>query len=364
MVGGNGRKPYTKIPHDLNLNGWAKTIRARREKLEPDVRQQLDDIGFPWGHGRHHGKSMSEQWDEKYNELVAFKEEHGHVKPPQTNSGALDNLRKWLKHQNERACNVPGTTPLSDDQRSRLVDVGVEFTVRVVVAGETVGMFAAETAGLAKSKAEDIYNGFDESIRNMSGEAMVYRILLELAKDGIVRSGDRIFRQTSGDAEVAIPTSLSPPPCCIRSGSLWEKTSAVITFKGNFLHAGVLLHPRKVDETKILARHEALFNDVHGVDSKGQMSKEDFYSLLKTKGLYHRCDFGLSEEMKRAVQKYITGAVSSGSDISTKESVIDAIFYHAPNGSDSPKVRKQVVRLINRFKETKLEKSCLVVDMA
>ena len=46
----NGRKPYTTIPQHLNLKQWASKIRSRRDagKLNPNVRQQLDDIGFPW----------------------------------------------------------------------------------------------------------------------------------------------------------------------------------------------------------------------------------------------------------------------------------------------------------------------------
>ena len=60
----NGRKPYTKIPSHLKLSEWARRIRLRREKLKPDVRQQLDAIGFPWEvRGHLHGKPRSEQWD-------------------------------------------------------------------------------------------------------------------------------------------------------------------------------------------------------------------------------------------------------------------------------------------------------------
>ena len=198
-----------------------------------------------------------------------------------------------------------------------------------------------------------VFDGFDESIRNMSGEAVAYRILLELAKVGIVRCGDRIFRHTSGEAEVAIPAPLSNTRGESDRAASGEKTAVHVKFRGKTLHVN-FLHPMKVAETKILARHEALLNDVHSVSSKGEMSKEDFCSLLKSKGILHRCKFRASEEMRRAVQKYIAAVVRDGSDVSSGQKVVQAILAQTSMGSD-PKVRKKVARLIQYFKDTKLE---------
>lgn len=64
-------------------------------KLSQDCTIQLEDIGFNWGAQKK--KSNAEQWEERYNELAAYKEENDTCNVP-SNQGALG---IWVQTQRQ-----------------------------------------------------------------------------------------------------------------------------------------------------------------------------------------------------------------------------------------------------------------------
>jgi hypothetical protein len=55
--------------------------------------KMLNDIGFVWRSNRWMGKKLP--WSTRYNELVAYKEKHGHCSVPSNERS----LVTWIKHQ-------------------------------------------------------------------------------------------------------------------------------------------------------------------------------------------------------------------------------------------------------------------------
>ena len=74
------------------LSRWCvgQRSRFRDNKLRQDRIDLLDDLGFVWN-------TMEKTWEDKFNELKAYKEKHGHSNPV-----AKTNLGKWCSDQKER----------------------------------------------------------------------------------------------------------------------------------------------------------------------------------------------------------------------------------------------------------------------
>lgn len=79
---------HTEVPNRWNgsefLNRWVQKQRVRlaRGTLRPERKKRLDDIGFAW---KGTLLRFRTQWDQRFEQLVAFKREHGevHVMPAQ-----------------------------------------------------------------------------------------------------------------------------------------------------------------------------------------------------------------------------------------------------------------------------------------
>ncbi len=102
---------------NLELGSWVTTQRYnyRRGKLSPDRVERLEARGFEWD-------PIAALWEERFSELVRFKEEHGHCDVPM---GWSENaaLGKWVGHQRTRA--KKGI--MTDEQRRRLEEIGFRF---------------------------------------------------------------------------------------------------------------------------------------------------------------------------------------------------------------------------------------------
>lgn len=107
---------HVNVPNDWpsGLGKWIQIQRVfeKNGKIAPDRRRRLIDIGFIWN-------TLDLQWDEKFDELIAYKAEYGNVDVPQrwaTGLGAwLNTQRKAIKKD-----------ALSPERKARLDAIGVE----------------------------------------------------------------------------------------------------------------------------------------------------------------------------------------------------------------------------------------------
>jgi hypothetical protein len=82
----------TNVPRnytDKVLVTWITSVRAkkRRGELEPERASELEAIGIIWD-------PKDASWDQNFQKLVAFKEEHGHANVPITHEDVQ--LRNWV----------------------------------------------------------------------------------------------------------------------------------------------------------------------------------------------------------------------------------------------------------------------------
>jgi hypothetical protein len=130
---GNCHIPYDWAPNKP-LSQWVKRQRHQRRlrqegkhsNLTDEREKLLNDLGFVWD-------SRAANWDERHEELVMFKVQHGHCKVTSKYGKAYRPLAVWLKRQRHAVREfVKGKegTGMTDERVSRLVDVGVNMNVR------------------------------------------------------------------------------------------------------------------------------------------------------------------------------------------------------------------------------------------
>ena len=63
------------------LWGWVANQREARNggRLRADRRERLERIGFAW---RDTGRSHAQRWEDRFTQLLAFRERHGHCRVP------------------------------------------------------------------------------------------------------------------------------------------------------------------------------------------------------------------------------------------------------------------------------------------
>eukprot|EP00578_Thalassiosira_sp_NH16_P022992 CAMPEP_0181083980 /NCGR_PEP_ID=MMETSP1071-20121207/4453_1 /TAXON_ID=35127 /ORGANISM="Thalassiosira sp., Strain NH16" /LENGTH=396 /DNA_ID=CAMNT_0023165687 /DNA_START=255 /DNA_END=1445 /DNA_ORIENTATION=+ len=119
------------------LGAWVHEQRKLAKKktgkgaLQADRRKRLEDIGFifcPW----------EAQWDDRFKELVKYKEKHGHCKVPAQNS----ELGNWVWRQRKASY-------LSEERIDRLTTIGFMWKVKrgrvAAISDEEGGGVAAQT---------------------------------------------------------------------------------------------------------------------------------------------------------------------------------------------------------------------------
>lgn len=111
---------HTNVPIDwpTYLGTWVSLQRKANKALSrgilsPDRKKRLDEIGFIWD-------ALNFKWEERFNELVAYKENHGDVDVP---NNWPSGLGQWIS--NQKPNNRKGV--LSHERKSRLEEIGVAW---------------------------------------------------------------------------------------------------------------------------------------------------------------------------------------------------------------------------------------------
>jgi hypothetical protein len=115
---------------DRKLAEWVSEQRMayNRERLAPDRVRRLDEIGFEWN-------PIETRWEEMFQQLVAFKNEHGHTNVPQR-SPKYAELATWVR--NQRAAKTHNR-PIIAERGKRLDEIG--FVWRLVERNAWERMF-------------------------------------------------------------------------------------------------------------------------------------------------------------------------------------------------------------------------------
>ena len=97
---GHCNVPRTKSSEYKSLGKWCSKLRGAYNKIQkgetpdrnltPEMIQQLNDAGFKW--------RLSRTFDERFAELMKFKEKFDHCNVPQKKSGEYQSLGKWCNH--------------------------------------------------------------------------------------------------------------------------------------------------------------------------------------------------------------------------------------------------------------------------
>jgi hypothetical protein len=114
---GHCRVPYIAFEGEFRLGSWVGSQRAASDKLSEDRRSRLDALGFVWD-------PLTEQWEEGFKHLEAFKAREGHCRVPiRTLEGGF-RLGQWVSGQRKTS------DKLSEDRRSRLDALGFVWVTR------------------------------------------------------------------------------------------------------------------------------------------------------------------------------------------------------------------------------------------
>ncbi|MEQ1747939.1 MAG: helicase associated domain-containing protein [Prosthecobacter sp.] len=109
-------------PENPRLATWVGDQREREHHggLRPDRKARLEAISFVWNPGR---PTLVAKWEERYAQLVAFKEQHGHTRVPK---GFDRQLWRWRHAQREfRKKNM-----VSAERIEKLDSIGFEWEGR------------------------------------------------------------------------------------------------------------------------------------------------------------------------------------------------------------------------------------------
>jgi superfamily II DNA or RNA helicase len=97
------------------LGSWVRTQRQNKDRLTPERRNRLEELGFDW---EPHAKA----WEDKFAELQEFKEQEGHCNVPSTYP--YPSLKVWVATQRSRQ------DRLTPERRKRLEELGFAWGTR------------------------------------------------------------------------------------------------------------------------------------------------------------------------------------------------------------------------------------------
>lgn len=105
-------------PYDKVLDSWVRAQQKLANRLPKDRRQKLESIGFPWQQSiwqpeQRLRQALEQKWEEKYAELKAFYNQHGHCRVP-FDTPVHRLLSKWMSRQRKKK------DLLSQEQQQRL----------------------------------------------------------------------------------------------------------------------------------------------------------------------------------------------------------------------------------------------------
>jgi hypothetical protein len=112
---------HCKVPTEANakdpdqsvLGSWVTTQRQIRDRMPQSRKDLLDELGFLW---------VADNWDTMYEQLVKFKQEHGHTDVP----GNKSSLDQWCRKQ--RAKMRQNKLPL--ERRDRMEEIGFNIELK------------------------------------------------------------------------------------------------------------------------------------------------------------------------------------------------------------------------------------------
>ena len=109
-------KPSNDLQRWMNYQNSCrkKNKSGKRTDLTPKREELLDSLHFPWK------LSNGEKWDQRFEELVKFKEDHGHLKVPQE-----PGLGEWVRNQRKAMKNKK----LDSKKVNKLKSIGFEWIV-------------------------------------------------------------------------------------------------------------------------------------------------------------------------------------------------------------------------------------------
>lgn len=110
------RKNRRAVEEDKAAND-GKRVRTIHNALSDERIKLLDDLAFEW----YHLKTPAVPWQDRYNQLVAFKEEHGHTSVPRNNK----ELGEWVHCQ--RGAYRNKTRSLLGERMQLLNAIGFEW---------------------------------------------------------------------------------------------------------------------------------------------------------------------------------------------------------------------------------------------
>ncbi|GAX21474.1 hypothetical protein FisN_10Hh053 [Fistulifera solaris] len=138
----NGHFHVTLANGGQPLGDWMRDQRRRhKEGKLPAIRKQLlDEIGFVWSYS---------VWMDHYNQLVEFKNAHGHCRLPPSHENKA--LKVWVK--NQRHDEIAGR--LSDERKKLLDDIGFLWTRKICDAADNKWMDQYKKLAAYKEKYSD-----------------------------------------------------------------------------------------------------------------------------------------------------------------------------------------------------------------
>jgi hypothetical protein len=93
---GQCRVPGTHIEGDYKLGTWVSNQRADANKMPPDRKKRLDQLGFVWD-------ASTANWEDAFVALVKFKERQGHCRVPVHHIENDYKLGQWVNKQRAAA---------------------------------------------------------------------------------------------------------------------------------------------------------------------------------------------------------------------------------------------------------------------
>ena len=108
-------KGHYKVPNSFkmdrfNLGQWAGVQKKNKDRMRPERKQRLDDLGFVWD-------VLEAAWEEGFNKLLQFKETEGHCRVPQHYKSEGFKLGRWASIQRQN------NDSMSTERKQRLDDL-------------------------------------------------------------------------------------------------------------------------------------------------------------------------------------------------------------------------------------------------
>jgi superfamily II DNA or RNA helicase len=108
---GHARVPQSHKENTFPLGPWISNLRAKKDKLSPQRRHRLDELGFDWD-------PLGTRWEEGFHHLKLYKEREGHCRVPVSYKEKDGfSLGEWVNNQRAKK------DSLTEERQKRLNDI-------------------------------------------------------------------------------------------------------------------------------------------------------------------------------------------------------------------------------------------------